>query len=306
MHRLRSFVPSANYLFVFEAAARRLNYTAAAKEMNVSQPAVSKTIKLLEASLGFKLFIREGGRLELTPEGKRFYLETRETLDHLHMVIASLRNKTAKDMVRVSFSSVFVQFWLIPKLDGFKDANPGIALRIEESIRDDLNLEREDIDISARLGNGHWPDVRAWHFADEEVLAVCSPNYLKKHGPIVSAAQLSRMPLLHSEERRRLRMTWAEWLKRCGLARPKLEAGTVFTDNLAATEAAVRGQGIALGWKHLIRDHLKSGRLVPAIDMTCRSGDAIYLTMPAKGKLKPAAELFRDWILQQECDAAQS
>lgn len=305
MHRLRHSVPSANYLFVFEAAARRLSYTAAAKELNVSQPAVSKTIKLLETALEFKLFTREGGRLELTPEGKRLYQETQDAFDHLHLVIASLRRRNAKDAVRVSFSASFVQFWLLPRLDGFKQSNPDISLRIEESARDDQDLGREDIDISARLGNGRWPDVHSWHFAAEEVLPVCSPAYLKAHGPITSVSQLSGKTLLHFEERHRLRLTWAEWFRHCGLARPKFADGLVFTDNLAAVEAAILGQGIGLGWRHLVRGHLKAGRLVPAMDLTYRSGNAIYLVTPVNRRSKPSADLFRDWLLSQEHGAAE-
>jgi len=306
MHRLRLSVPSANYLFVFEAAARRLSYTAAAKELNVSQPAVSKTIKLLESALGFKLFTREGGRLELTFEGRRLYQETQDAFDHLHLVIASLRRRNAKETVRVSFSASFVQSWLLPRLDDFKQLHPDISLRIEESARDDQDLEKEDLDISARLGSGAWPDVQSWHFADEEVLPVCSPGYLKAHGPIETVAQLSGKTLLHFEERHRARLTWAEWFKQCGGGRPDVSDGLVFTDNLAAMEAAILGQGIGLGWKHLIRGHLKAGRLVPALDVVYRSGKSIYLVTPAKRSTSPAADLFRDWLLAQERDAADN
>lgn len=297
MHRLRSLVPSANYLFVFEAAARRQSYTAAAAELNVSQPAVSKTIKLLESSLGFKLFNRSGGRLELTAEGKHLLGETQDALDQLYLAITSLRRRNAKDVVRVSFSTAFVQFWLIPRLDGFKEANPGIALHIEESSRDDLDLDQEDIDISARLGNGRWHDARSWRFTDEEVLPACSPAYLRKHGPLDSIAELAAKTLLHFEERHRQRMTWQEWFKQMGVRRPGPAEGLVFTDSLGAIEAAIRGQGVALGWIHLVRDHLQAGRLVPALDAVCRSGSAIHLVMPSRRKLKPSAELFRDWML---------
>ena len=302
MHRLRTFLPSANYLFVFEAAARHLSFTAAAKELNVSQPAVSKTVKLLESATGLKLFSRSTGRLALTAQGKRLYLETQSAFDRLHLVISSLLQKDLKDVVHLSFSATFVQLWLIPRLEAFKDVNPGIALRIEESARDDEDLEKEDIDLSARLGDGRWGDVRSWHFADEEVLPVCSPAYLKKHGPIASVEHLSTQTLLHFEERHRLRMRWADWFKHCGIVRPKLNKGLVFTDNLGSIEAAIRGQGVALGWRHLIRDQLRSRRLVPVLDVSYRSGDAIYLVMPIHRKTKLAAEQFRDWLLKHQRD----
>ncbi|MFD2651443.1 LysR substrate-binding domain-containing protein [Brucella rhizosphaerae] len=303
MHRLRSLIPSANYLFVFEAAARRLSFTAAAEELNVSQPAVSKTIKLLEEATGLKLFRRDRSRLELTAEGQRLYRETQEAFDHLHMVISSMRKKHSRDIIRVSFSSSFVQLWLLPRLKNFKEKHPDVALRIEESSRDDQDMLEEDIDVSARLGNGNWPGIRSWPFVTEEVWLVCSPSYLEEHGAIKSPQDLLNHTLLHFEERHRSRLGWREWLERSGVPNPRIEQDFVFTDALSSIEAAVFGQGIALGWKHLVRDHIAAGRLVPAIDIFNRSGDTIHLVMPAQRPPKRGAELFRDWLLEQGADA---
>ncbi len=164
MHKLRAFVPSANALFVFEAAARRLSFTEAAGELNVSQPAVSKTIRALERSCGFALFRRCPGRLSLTGEGERLFAEVRDSLDRLHGAIAGLRGGQGADVVRASFSSVFVALWLLPRLDRFKARWPGIRLRIEESERDVFDLAREEVDLSSRLGTGVWPGLRAWPF----------------------------------------------------------------------------------------------------------------------------------------------
>ncbi|KAA9355382.1 LysR substrate-binding domain-containing protein [Ochrobactrum quorumnocens] len=303
MHRLRSLIPSANYLFVFEAAARRLSFTAAAEELNVSQPAVSKTIKLLEEATGLKLFRRDRSRLELTAEGQRLYRETQEAFDHLHMVISSMRKKHSRDIIRVSFSSSFVQLWLLPRLKSFKEKHPDVALRIEESSRDDQDMLEEDIDVSARLGNGKWPGIHSWPFVTEEVWLVCSPSYLEEHGAIKSPQDLLNHTLLHFEERHRSRLGWREWLERSGVPNPRIEQDFVFTDALSSIEAAVFGQGIALGWKHLVRDHIAAGRLVPAIDIFNRSGDIIHLVMPAQRPPKRGAELFRDWLLEQGADA---
>lgn len=303
MHRLRSFIPSANYLFVFEAAARRLSFTAAAEELNVSQPAVSKTIKLLEEATGLKLFRRIHSRLELTAEGQRLYRETQEAFDHLHMVISSMRKKHSRDIIRVSFSSSFVQLWLLPRLKNFKKKYPDVALRIEESSRDDQDMLEEDIDVSARLGSGKWPGIHSWPFVTEEVWLVCSPSYLQEHGAITSPQDLLNHSLLHFEERHRSRLGWREWLERNGVSNPRIEQNFVFTDALSSIEAAVFGQGIALGWKHLVRDHIAAGRLVPAINTFTRSGETIYLVMPAQRPPKRGAELFRDWLLEQGADA---
>ncbi len=304
MHRLRSLIPSANYLFCFEAAARRRSFTAAAQELNVSQPAVSKTIRLLEEATGLKLFRRDHTRLELTADGLRLYKETQEAFDHLHMVISSLQKKHSKDVVRVSFSSSFVQLWLLPRLKDFKATHPDVSLRIEESSRDDQDLVEEDIDISARLGNGKWPGIHSWHLAKEEVLPVCSPDYLKEFGPINEPVDLLQHTLLNFEERHRTRLGWREWLERHSVPVARLKQDFVFTDALGSIEAAVRGQGIALGWKHLVNGHLQAGRLVAPLDDVYQSGQSVYLIMPSQRPSKPGAELFRDWLIEQQAEIA--
>ena len=299
MHRLRSLVPSANYLFAFEAAARRKSFTAAADELNVSQPAVSKTIRLLEEATGLKLFRRQHNQLELTAEGARLYREVQESLDHLYMVIASLQREHATDLVRVSFSASFVQLWLLPRLRDFRDKHPEVTLRIEESSRDDQDLAAENIDLSARLGSGSWPGMQAWKFVAEEVVPVCSPDYLAARGPITTAADLLNHPLLDFEERYRTRMGWWEWLKVHGVRMTRRRENVVFTDLLGSVKAAALGEGIALGWRHLVEDHLASGQLVTPLQETYRSGHAVYLVMPAQRPAKRGTEVFRDWLLAQ-------
>lgn len=299
MHRLRSLVPSANYLFVFEASARRLSFTAAAQELNVSQPAVSKTIRLLEEATGLKLFRRENARLELTAEGLRLYKETQEALDHLHMVISSLRRKNTKDVVRVSFSASFVQLWLLPRLGDFKARYPDISLRIEQSSRDDQDLVEENIDLSARLGQGEWPGLNAWHFTEEEVMPVCSPAYLEENGPIAAVSDIPGHPLLHFDERHRSRLGWFEWLERMGAPAPRSTRDIVFSDALASIEAAAFGQGLSLGWRHLVQRYVDMGKLVYPLESVYKSGQSIFIITPSTRPTKTGTELFRDWLVEQ-------
>jgi len=302
MHRLRSLVPSANYLFVFEAAARRKSFTAAAHELNVSQPAVSKTIRLLELATDLKLFRRDSSRLELTAEGLRLYHEIQQSFDHLHDVLSTLRNKHSKDIVRVSFSTTFIQLWLLPRLNDFKSKHPDVSLRVEESTRDDEDLDIGDIDLSARLGTGDWPGLKSWKLAAEEVFPVCSPAYLQRSEPFLDPGDLHAHTLLHTEELHRTRLGWSEWLSSLGVPFQHLRHDSVFTDPVSSIHAAALGQGVALGWKHLVRDHLKAGHLVRPVNNVYRSGQFIWLVMSAHRPAKKGTILFRDWILGQDAD----
>lgn len=299
MHRLRNLIPSANYLFAFEAAARRLSFTAAAKELNVSQPAVSKTIRLLEESTGLKLFRRESARLELTSEGQRLYQEVQASFDHLHMVISSLQRKHQKDIVRASFSAVFISLWLLPRLTDFKNSHPEIALHIEESPKDYIDLTEENIDLSARLGNGEWQGLKSWQLCLEETVCVCSPDYLEKNGPINTPQDLLKHRLLHFEEKHRSRIGWREWLEYQGVSSAKLPHDVVFSDNLTTMQAAAHGQGVALGWRHLLGEHLESGKLIVPLKNSYKPGKSIYLVAPAARQIKSGTEIFRDWILTE-------
>lgn len=299
MHKLRAFVPSANYLFAFEAAARRLSFTEAARELNVSQPAVSKTIRALEEACGMQLFRREKSRLILTPEGERLFAETQGTFDRLHETITSLRKGQAADVVRASFSAVFVAMWLLPRLHRFKARWPEIRLRIEESSQDTFDLEREEVDISGRLGYGDWPGLHAWPFLREEIFPVCSPDYLARSAPITCPADLLNHPLLHFEERHRKRISWDVWMAAHGVQGGRVPHDVVFTDNLASTQAALFGQGVALCWTHLVNEHLEAGRLVNPLGSVMHTDKTMYLVVPANRPVGQGTAIFRDWLLEE-------
>lgn len=299
MHKLRSLLPSGNSLFTFEAAARHASFTEAAKELNVSQPAVSRSIQQLEDYLGARLFHRQHRAIELTAEGRRFYQEVSGSLDHLYSAALALRKAPVKESLNISFSSVFINFWLLPRLDGFKARYPDLKLHIEINDRDEKNLAREGIDLSSRLGDGRWNGLRAWHYAEEEVMPVCSPAYLRAHGPVASVEDLPRHQLLHLEESYRIRIGWKEWLHQNGVEGPEIDHDLVFTDLAMLFQAAMRGQGIALGWRHLVAGALADGTMVRPVENLYRSGLGLYLVAPEGGPMKWAATVFRDWLLEE-------
>ena len=205
------------------------------------------------------------------------------------------------DEIRVMPS--FASSWLVPRLPRFLAAHPQLEVSLQSN-SSVVDFERDTaVDAGLRFGPGKWPGLEAWHFVTEEVAPVCNAEYLRDHGAIDTPADLLSHPLLHFEERHRTRLGWREWLTRQGVPLPRLRQDFVFTDALGSIEAAVLGQGIALGWKHLVHDHVEAARLVYPIDAVHRSGQAIYLIMPTQRPAKPAAMLFRDWLLQQNADA---
>lgn len=300
MHKLRTLITSANYLFTFEAAARRLNFTEAASALNVTQPAVSKSIRALEDACGFELFRRDHSRLSLTPQGEKLFQETQVALDHLHEVVTTLRGELLYMVtVRASFSIGFVTMWLLPRLPRFKEAWPQITLRIEENNSEVFDLEREGVDISGRLGYGDWPNLNAYPFLREEIVAVCSPDYLRRNGPIETPVDLLKHPLIHFEEKHRKRVDWGTWLAENGVTPKRIPRDIVFTDFIASTQAAIFGQGIALGWSSVLANHLSSGQLVAPLGPGLKTNKIMYLVIPAQRPMSEETRIFRDWMLEE-------
>ena len=188
----------------------------------------------------------------------------------------------------------------MPRLDDFKARYPEpFKLHLDVNDRDDKNLLRESIDLSSRLGDGSWSGLRSWRYADEEVLAVCSPAYLEAQGPIGSVDELPNHDLLRLEESYRIRIGWTEWLHQNGVPSPKIECDLAFTDAATLFQAALRGQGITLAWRHLVEDQLRDGSLVQPVPNTYRSGLGLYLVAPAEAPMKRGAKAFRDWLLSR-------
>lgn len=298
MHKLRAYLPSANYLFTFEAAARRGSFTAAAEELNVSQPAVSKTIRLLEQALGFRLFYRHHSRLELTAEGKRLLEQTEAAFDGLHHCITAMHHGEGRDQVRAAFSSSFLQLWLLPRINEFSEQNPGIRLSIEESSYDDLDLFAHEIDISARLGRGDWPELHCWELVPEIIYPVASPAYVSRHNLTPPDAVLHGQRLIHFRERNRVRWGWSDWMAAQGQPSLRLDESFLFTDALNSLAAASLGQGVALAWAHLVVDQVAAASLL-RVGAPIMTGKSIYLTAPRRKPLSAASAKFVDWILDR-------
>ena len=298
MHPLRAHIPSANVLFTFEAAARRRSFTAAAEELNVSQPAVSKMIRQFEAALGFKLFHRGVRPLELTAEGKRLFAELERSFDLLHGTIQSMRHGAQRDTVKVSFSASFLQLWLLPRLGEFTESHPGIRLSIEESSQDDFDLYAEGVEVSSRLGHGDWPDLEAQLLVPEVVFPVAHPGFIAKTGGL-SPRDLPQTRLLHFREKHRVRFGWRDWLLATGAAAGKVDETVVFSDALGSLGAASLGQGVALGWSHLVLDQILAGNLQQVGPLRLASGKSIWLVTSRRRPLSAAAAAFQHWLMRR-------
>ena len=287
-------LPPLNAVRAFEAAARHLSFTKAAKELHVTQAAISHQVKALEAYLGLKLFRRLNRALVLTEEGQTYLPPVKRIFDHLYDATRRLTENEARGKLTVSVIPSFAARWLVPRLGRFREAQPDIDVRVAPSGHL-VDFAREDVDVGIRYGRGHYPGLRVERLMTEDILPVCSPALLKGSRPLKRPSDLRHHTLLHDEGH----AEWRTWLLAAGVDDVDATRGTVFTDSGMLIQAAAAGQGVALARGALAADDLASGRLVRPFDFNLPAEFAYYIVCPEATADQPKVVAFREWLLQE-------
>jgi LysR family glycine cleavage system transcriptional activator len=299
MERLRRELPPTTALVAFEAAARHRNFTHAADELGVSQAAVSRQISQLEDNLTVLLFQRGSRPMALTPEGERLAQAVTTGLGHIAETAMDLRQGGVTETITVAASVALTSLWLMPRVAGFRRAQPGIALRLlaADPYTDPLHSE---VDLSVRFGNGRWPGLEAIKLFDDLVVPVASPAYFEGRNRPSSPADFLNETLLYLDDIDPSWMPWRTWFANHGITPQRRDAGALsFNAYPNMIQAAVDGQGIALGWAHLIKRELDRGDLVRVTGSIQKPREAQYLTWRKRRDLSAAAIAFRDWIVAE-------
>ncbi|WP_214472777.1 LysR substrate-binding domain-containing protein [Mesorhizobium sp. dw_380] len=299
MRSLRHLLPSAGSLIVFEAAGRLSSFTAAGRELGMTQAAVSYAVRGLEEQLGAKLFQRRHRQVSLTEAGERFHADVSLGLSHIRKSAEDLRLQATGGHVTLAASTAFGSFWMMPRLQQFRDELPGIDLRIQTADRD-LDIIAEGIPLAVRGGEPReWPDYHSQPLADEEIFPVAGASYLAKFGMPRTVAELAMHRLIHLEEPYREAASWDEWFQSAGHALNDTARGLRINDYGLVIQGVMEGQGIALGWRHLAERLLATGLLVPVTDHVLRTGKAFYVVWPKNRELSDNARKVRDWLAAQ-------
>ncbi|KSV95884.1 MULTISPECIES: LysR substrate-binding domain-containing protein [Sinorhizobium/Ensifer group] len=299
MENLRRLLPSAASLIVFEAAGRHQNFTRAASELGMTQAAVSYAIRGLEDQLGVPLFHRVHRAVELTEAGEKFHADVSVGLSRIQKSAEDIRAKGRETNVTLAASTAFASMWMLPRLNRMREDLPEIDLRIQTSVRD-LDLEEEPIPLGIRGGDpSHWPRYHAAQLAEEVVNAVATPAYIEEHGLPGTAADLQRHNLIHLEEPVRRACDWTEWFASAGLTYPKQARRLTINDYVLVMQAVLAGEGVALGWEHLINPQIRSGALMPVAGHVLKTGLAFYVVWPRSRELNAQAKRVRDWLLEE-------
>lgn len=284
---------SISALRAFDAAARRLSFTAAAEELGVTQSAVSHAIREVETRLSASLFRRVGRRLELTEAGKRYQPYVREALSHLKAGDLAVTDPARRSRIlTVSVSPSFAAKWLAPRIGDFAARHPDLDLRISASAQH-VDFTDQDIDLAIRHGAGEWPGLDAVRLCTEAWLPVCSPAFSRKD---LSAADILALPLIHYRDTK----GWRRWFEAEGVdASDTTDRGLTFSEMSLAIDAAAAGQGVALARSALAARDLIAGRLV-ALTTSRQPADFAYWIVRPKNRSRTRKLIrFTDWLRRE-------
>jgi LysR family transcriptional regulator, glycine cleavage system transcriptional activator len=293
MQNPRRFLPSISLLQAFDAAARTGSITAAARELSLTQSAVSRQIMALEQQLGATLFHRERQTIRLTLGGDAYAREIRDALRKIGTASLNLRANPLGGTLNLAILPTFGTRWLAPRLPEFLSKNPGITLNLMTRLsRFDFRLE--PLDAAIHFGAAEWPGAELALLRSETVVPACSPE-VRARFAFAGAADVRNAPLLHLTTRPD---AWERWLAHYGAAAEGVR-GMLFDQFAMLAQAAIAGLGVALLPAFLIEQELASGQLVPAVDLPLRSAESYYLVWPGDRDRHPPLLAFRDWILAE-------
>ncbi|MDT1064468.1 LysR substrate-binding domain-containing protein [Paracoccus sp. CPCC 101403] len=301
----RRYLPSLGSFATFEVAAKHLSFTMAARELNVTQGAISQQIRLLERALGVDLFIRKRNILALTPEGISLVAAVSAGLDTISAAVSVITDDEGPETITISATDGMASFWLKPQIDSFRKSHPQVGFVILASDADDTLRNYSEVDLSILCGNERCEVGEVLHFLFPEVAQpVCTPAFLAEHGPFDEVDSLNRVNLLHLHDRHWSAdaigwqpLGWTEWFRAQGSEWAKL-ASSLSTNKVNLLMAAtLAGEGVMLGWQHMVRAAIEEGSLVLAHPGQLTIGRGNFLNCRQKSLNRPHVAAFVSHVL---------
>ncbi|MDF1790952.1 MAG: LysR family transcriptional regulator [Thalassobaculaceae bacterium] len=301
---MRHRLPSLNALAVFEAAGRLGGFSRAARELRISQPAVTRHIRGLEAAVGHSLFERAHNRVTLTEAGLRLWQAVNAGFGDIAAVVDSLRTAEEGSALILSTHAGFGQQWLMPRLEGLRQALGGRSISLSIADRS-VEFDRSDFDIGVRHGARDDLGRNAILLAPETVVPVIGGRLAEARPELLgfSPDQLVDAPLIHMDEGDRPWMTWAQWFRLAGVRRTPPPARVRLNHYPLVMSEVLSGTGIGLGWRPLIDEMLETGVVAAVGPEVVRSGWGWWFVWSERAEAEDVAlamAWFRTWFVAAE------
>jgi len=287
---------SLDLLRAFECAGRHRSFTVAAVELGTTQPAVSQQIKRLEEQLNTRLFDRIYRGIEFTDAGRTLFDAVHKGLQEFDSGLAAITAQPQHEVLQVATDFAFAAYWLMPRLHRFHQANPHVDVSLVTSERSHAML-RSDIDVAVLFGDGRFRQGEShWLFA-EEAFAVCSPRLLQGRALPLPATALLDLPLLHLRgESTSEWFDWAGLFRTLGIHSAPAPGQLRFDNYTLLIQAAIAGQGVAIGWRHLVDALIDQGLLCRPIVETASSALGYYVVLPQRKRRGELIGRFVEWL----------
>ena len=286
-------LPPLNAVRAFDAVARNGSVTGAARELCVTQGAVSRHVTALESWLGAALFTRTQRGVTLTTKGAAYFRTINGALDQIDFATRQMQRSPEGNLLRLKLPPTFAIRWLVPRLAAFHALHPRIDVQITTS-HETADFDREDIDacIHTERDMPSGPGFR--RLFGELLLPVCSPRLLQRSPRLHKPRDLAKHQLLCSMNRPR---DWPTWLAAAGAPEIDGNGGLKFENAALAYQAAIDELGVMIAQRALVDDDLASGRLVAPIALPVPTTGAYYLAYPPNRQRSANVTAFEDWIV---------
>jgi LysR family glycine cleavage system transcriptional activator len=310
---MRSRLPSLTAIKAFEATARHLSVTKAAAELFVTQSAVSRQIRALENELNTPLFYRGTRRLDMTPAGQSYFNTVAKVFDEIATATDTIRGPKPVSILKISVLPTISSHWLMPRLAGYSQAQPGSEIRIINSV-DPVDFRSSEIDLAIRVGplpgetfsHRHpriemvmvtdWNGIRSDPLFPDILTPVCSRTFADAHPGDLSIDKIARLPKIHVTTRR---FAWPDWLGIWGVESLSDRSDSYFGHFFMALEAARAGRGLAIIPTILLRHYDGIGELFCPFPPSIESAGQYRILFKDNREQDPIIKPFRTWLLEQ-------
>ena len=277
---------------VFNTISDVMSVTRAAEVLSISQSSVSYHIKKLETAIGVSLFRRTSRGLELTEEGNLLKVHVERGLGDIQAGLARVAARAGS--IRVALLPMFSSRWLSQRLGNLLEQHPDLQLSIQNHNNRYAHMENPAgfADVGIQWGRGNWKNFNVTPLWSEQLVVVCSPDYLRAH-PVHQPSDLINCKLLHVDDTR----MWDEWLLKKGQQLPATHPQMMLEDRHFQLSSTINGLGVSLFASWLVKNEIKNGDLVNPFEDATATSFAYHLIVPKGNELLPAVGQFTDWLL---------
>lgn len=287
-------LPPLNPLLAFEVAARLRSFTRAARELNVTQGAVSHQIAVLEDYFGARLFERRSSGVELTPAAVVYADALHAAFDDLRRATAAFSAASSRETLTIKGYPLLLSRWLTPRLPAYSRRSPQVDVRLVSiSGASTVDFEQGGVDVGVRYGRGRWRGLTSHLLFADELTPVCTPG-LAEELALASAADLSGQALLQTHARS---TDWPDWFRLAGVEEPDLRKVRGFEDLGLVLRMAMDGAGVAILQRAYVEEELRTGRLVTPCGPVLRRDLGYYLIHPVGSGRTPKVRDFCEWMV---------